>query len=451
MPIGKPLVEEYNVAVEHEYIECFANNRSILDSEWKSPYSDAKDLLVKVGQEFIARHGDTKDLQYFYTEWFRQNKIFLGPLDRYKYIDSGGIYTGSQSVHNPGKEGYRYDILHPVTRKPCKQPLMGYRFPEETYKKLLADGRIIFGKDETKLIELKVYAHEYEAKLPSVIEIDGRSGANDLTNLFGEAQKFKNPKASALLQELLPYVVGKGDLIADFFAGSGTTAHALLRLNQTTRLGLRWLIVESGPNFAEIILPRIKKAAFSTEWLKGKPVDTKGPGVFFRAQVFEQYEDTLENLDLDPVPGESSRLLFDDPALALRYRLRQMSRELYCGIERFTTPCGYQLRSAGQGGESLPRAVDLVETLPYLLGMAVSRLYREPQGVVLLGQDRRGRSISILFRDGINPETTDWLIAKLDQHTADRIFTNDPASLNFEGSDRLEAIEAILAMQFGRE
>ena len=440
-----------NVAVEHEYIECFANNRSILDSEWKSPYSDAKDLLIKVGQEFIARHGDTKDLQYSYTEWFRQNKIFLGPLDRYKYIDLEGVYTGSQSVHNPGKEGYRYDIIHPVTRKPCKQPLMGYRFPEETYKKLLADGRIIFGKDETKLIELKVYAHEYEAKLPSVIEIDGRSGANDLTNLFGEAQKFKNPKASALLQELLPYVVGKGDLIADFFAGSGTTAHALLRLNQTTRLGLRWLVVESGPNFAQIILPRIKKAAFSTEWLKGKPVDAKGPGVFFRAQVFEQYEDTLENLDIDPVPGVSSGLLFDNPALALRYRLRQISRELYCGIERFTTPFGYQLRSASQGGESLPREVDLVETLPYLLGMAVSRLYREPQGVVLLGQDRRGRSISIFFRDGINPETTDWLIAKLDQHPADRVFTNDPASLNFEGSDRLEAIEAIVVTQFGRE
>ena len=440
-----------NIAIEHEYIECFANNRSILDSEWKSPYSDPKDLLVKVGQEFIARHGDSKDLQYFYTEWFRQNKIFLGPLEGYKFIDKGGIYAGSRSVHNPGKEGYRYDILHPVTRKPCKQPLMGYRFPEETYKKLLADGRIIFGKDETKLIELKVYAHEYEAKLPSVIEIDGRSGANDLTNLFGEAQKFKNPKASALLQELLPYVVGKGDLIADFFAGSGTTAHALLRLNQTTRLGLRWLVVESGPNFAQIILPRIKKAAFSTEWLKGKPVDAKGPGVFFRAQVFEQYEDTLENLDIDPVPGESSGLLFDDPALALRYRLRQISRELYCGIEGFTTPFGYQLRGAGQGGESLPRAVDLVETLPYLLGMAVSRLYREPQGVVLLGQDRRGRSISIFFRDGINPETTDWLIAKLDQHPADRVFTNDPASLNFEGSDRLEAIEAIVVTQFGRE
>ena len=56
------------------------------------------------------------------------NKFQLGPLDRYKFIDKGGIYTGSQSVHNPGKDGYRYDVIHPLTSKPCKEPLMGYRF-----------------------------------------------------------------------------------------------------------------------------------------------------------------------------------------------------------------------------------------------------------------------------------------------------------------------------------
>ena len=120
-----------NVAVEHEYVECFANNRTILESEWKSPYSDAKELLSKIGRELVDKCSNTKELQHVYTGWFKQNKFFLGPLDRYKYIDSKGIYTGSQSIHNPGKEGYRYDVIHPVTRKACKQPLKGYRFPED--------------------------------------------------------------------------------------------------------------------------------------------------------------------------------------------------------------------------------------------------------------------------------------------------------------------------------
>jgi adenine-specific DNA-methyltransferase len=439
-----------NVAVEHEYVECFASNRTILESEWKSPYSDAKELIVRIGEELIEKHKNQPALRLAYQDWYKANKEFLGPLEGYKFIDGGGIYAGSRSVHNPGKEGYRYDIIHPTTQKACKQPLMGYRFPEDTYKQLLADGRIIFGNDETKLIELKVYAQEYEAKLPSVIEIDGRSGANDLTNLFGEAQKFKNPKASALLQELLPYAVGKGDLIADFFVGSGTTAHALMRLNQKYLLGLRWLVLEATQNLETIVIPRIKKAAFSTEWLKGKPIGAEGPGTFVRVQALEQYEDTLENLDFEPIAGDPSEILFENPAFALRYRLNQLTHDLYSGLARFTTPFGYQLKRAAMGVEVKSCAVDLIESLAYLLGMDISRLYRESHGVVILGHNRRGQTLAIFFRDGINPETAAWLVEKLALHPADRVFTNDPASLIFEGAERLEAIEAVFARQFVR-
>lgn len=448
-----------NVAVEHEYVETFAKNRTLLESEWKSPYSDAKDLLVRLGQELVEKHGDTPALRKAYQEWLKTKKEFLGPLEGYKFIEKGGIYAGSRSVHNPGKEGYRYDVIHPKIGKPCKQPLMGYRFPEDTYKKLHADQRIIFGEDETKLIELKVYAHEYEAKLPSVIELDGRSGANDLTNLFGEAQKFKNPKASALLQELVPYAAGKGDLVADFFLGSGTTAHALMRLNKQVALGLRWLGVEASFNFEALVVPRVKKAAFSTEWLKGRPNGFDGPGTFVRLQSLEQYDDTLESLHAEISHGESGELLFQDAAFALEYRLDAESRSLYCGVGRFSTPFGYQLNRAEGGGEAQPHDVDLIESIPYLLGLDVDRLYREVQGVVLLGRNRRKQSVAVFFRDttpspspggGGEDLSAEWVKTKQAEHPADRVYTNDPASLSFEGCDRFEAIEAIFALQFGR-
>ncbi|MBP6809365.1 MAG: hypothetical protein KA125_13930, partial [Chromatiaceae bacterium] len=102
------------------------------------------------------------------------------------------------------------------------------------------------------------------------------------------------------------------------------------------------------------------------------------------------------------------------------------------------------------GGEAQSCAVDLIESLAYLLGMDIGRLYRESNGVVLLGHNRRGQSLAIFFRDGINPETTPWLTEKLALHPAERVFTNDPASLDFEGAERLEAIEAIFARQFMR-
>lgn len=220
-----------NIATEHEYILCYAKNKDFIDSEWKSPVSDAKDELIKIGTELIEQYSG-EELQSAYTVWFKENKQFLGKLDRYKYIDQGGVYTGSQSVHNPGKEGYRYDIIHPVTQKPCKQPLMGYRFPESTMQDLLDNGKILFGDDEDKIVELKVYAKDYVDKLPSWIELDGRLGAYDLRELFGKVP-LKNPKPVQLIAQILPFVTKADDIILDSFAGSGTTMHAVMQLNKS--------------------------------------------------------------------------------------------------------------------------------------------------------------------------------------------------------------------------
>ncbi|EIG0475268.1 site-specific DNA-methyltransferase, partial [Escherichia coli] len=172
-----------NIAVEHEYIIVYTKNKEQLISEWKSNISDVKNLLVNIGEEFASKYTGN-ELQEKYTQWYREHRSELWPLDRYKYIDKDGIYTGSQSVHNPGKEGYRYDIIHPKTKKPCKQPLMGYRFPLDTMDRLLSEEKIIFGDDENKIIELKVYAKDYKQKLSSVIHLDGRVATNELKELF---------------------------------------------------------------------------------------------------------------------------------------------------------------------------------------------------------------------------------------------------------------------------
>jgi len=223
-----------NVAVEHEYALLYSRSRDSIDSIWKSKLSDIKEKVIKVGDEFISTYPDSEVRQRAYSEWFKKNKKYLWPLDRYKFIDEGGIYTGSQSVHNPGKEGYRYDVLHPETNKPCKEPLMGYRFPENTMKDLLEKGKILFGEDESKIIELKVYAFEYQEKLSSVLDLDGRLGAYDLRQLFPKLKKtFTNPKPVRLLTHYFQYILNAPqDIILDFFSGSGTTAHAVLDLNK---------------------------------------------------------------------------------------------------------------------------------------------------------------------------------------------------------------------------
>lgn len=221
-----------NIATEHEYVVVYAKSKTNLEPVWKSSLSDVKDILVNIGNELIQKYEDEKVLQEKYSEWFKANKAQLWPLENYKFIDKQGVYSGERGVHNPGKEGYRYDIIHPVTKKPCKQPLMGYRFPESTMKKMIDEGRIIFGEDEDKLVEIKVYAKDFEQKLSSVINLDGRSGANELKELFPEVTKiFTNPKTIKLLENLISFVTSSDDIIVDFFSGSGSTAHAVMKLN----------------------------------------------------------------------------------------------------------------------------------------------------------------------------------------------------------------------------
>ena len=261
-----------NIAVEHENIVCFAKNKSFLETAWKSKISDVKEKLISVGKKFIDKYADQNDLQKAYSDWLKDNKPYLSPLDRYKYIDKDGVYTGSQSVHNPGREGYRYDVIHPDTKKACKEPLMGYRFPKETMDDLLKNKKILFGADHTKIIELKVYAHEYEDKLSSVIHLDGRVGPYELREFFPEVTKiFDNPKPIQLISQLLSFPTEKDSVIVDFFGGSGTTAEAVMRLNAEDGGSRQFILVQ----IPQPIDPKKQKEAhsFVTDTL-GKPEAT---------------------------------------------------------------------------------------------------------------------------------------------------------------------------------
>lgn len=269
-----------NIAIEHEYVLCYAKNKERLLREWKSANLAVKEKLLKIGEEFVRKHPDPAERQKEYTKWFRQNKDFLWPFDRYKYIDDGGIYTGSQSVHNPGKEGYRYDVLHPVTGKPCVQPLMGYRFPKETLDDLLTQNRVLFGDDESKIIELKLYVKDYRAKLASLFELDGRIGTYEIKELFPDDKRpFDFPKPTGLIEELLSFTTSGDDLILDSFAGSGTTGHAVLKLNRADSQRRRFILIEMKPAIArEIAAERVRRVAEGYKNAKGEKVEGLGGG-----------------------------------------------------------------------------------------------------------------------------------------------------------------------------
>ena len=299
-----------NISVEHEHITCFARSKGRLESSWKSATLPVKETLIKVANDYIDRHADLEERQRAYSRWHREHKHQLGPLERYKYIDDHGVYTGSQSVHNPGREGYRYDVFHPDTGKPCKQPLMGYRFPPETMKKMLLEDRILFGSSHQKI---KLYAQEYKAKLPSVIELDTRLGSYELRDIFSSKKRvFEYPKPSQLIREILSFATDTDSVVIDSFAGSGTTAHAVLALNNQDGGTRRFILVECEDYVDSITAERVRRVVNGIPKAKDKALQAGLGGSFsyFQLGAAMRQESLLDGSNLPDYETLAGYLFF---------------------------------------------------------------------------------------------------------------------------------------------
>ncbi len=209
-------------------------------------------------------------------------------------------------------------------------------------------------------------------------------GTNLLTDMFGDAHKFTFPKSVHAVAECLK-VCGlkmqkENSIMLDFFAGSGTTAHAVISLNREDKGSRRYILIEQGEYFDTVLVPRIQKVVFSQDWKSGRP-STPRAGVShgFKVLKIESYEDTLNNLALTRA-GEQTNLL-DNLAPAVRddYLLRYMmdveTRGSLLSVADFRKPFDYKLRVAvDSAGAAEERPVDLVETFSYLIGLTVKTI-----------------------------------------------------------------------------
>jgi len=232
------------VAMEHEYILCWAKSKASLPHEWTDPMPPAKQLMLDAYESIKLETSAPAEIQRRFRFFIKENRAACAPLTHYDRVDATGPFTGSRKVHKPEKDGYFYDILHPKTGKPCKVPVRGYRYPPATMRKLLAGDRIIYGEDESQIIQIKEYLTDYAGKLKSVINMDSRVGANALEAIFGNRETFRGPKPVALLKYLFGFMTSGDDIVLDSFAGSGTTAHAVLEANQEDGCNRRFILVQ---------------------------------------------------------------------------------------------------------------------------------------------------------------------------------------------------------------
>jgi adenine-specific DNA-methyltransferase len=199
--------------------------------------------------------------------------------------------------------------------------------------------------------------------------------------------------------------------VLDFFAGSGTTGHAVINLNREDGGERKFVLVETAGYFDTVLLPRLKKVIFTPEWKDGKPKRMatneeaeRGPHVM-KVLRLESYEDTLNNLELKRTRAQGE-LLDRHAALredyVLRYMLDVESGESasLLDLERFEDPFHYRLNvSTGTAGETRPANVDLVETFNWLLGLGVKHMDTIRSFRVVQGMNPAGEKVLVIWRN----------------------------------------------------
>jgi len=135
-------------------------------------------------------------------------------------------------------------------------------------------------------------------------------GTNVLKNIFGELQTFSYPKSVYAVEDCLRAGnLDHNDIVIDYFAGSGTTGHAVINLNREDNSKRKYLLIEMGQYFDTVLKPRIQKVIYSEDWKDGKPVSRKGSSHAFKYITLESYEDTLNNLELKRDDDQEQALL----------------------------------------------------------------------------------------------------------------------------------------------
>ena len=238
-----------HISVSHEYILCyFKNAQYISDNKivWREKKQGLEDIYAKY-ESLKQQHGnDCEQIEKELKSWYKGLPDGHPAKDHahYSRVDENGIYF-ADNISWPGGGGPKYNILHPVTRKPVKIPSRGWLTNEVTMKEWIAQGRVAFGKDENGVPTLKSYLKDRELSVPySVFYKDGRAASKRLATLLGE-KVFENPKDEEIIQRIIQFSGAEdGDIIMDFFSGSATTAHALFLANADQNMNRNFILVQ---------------------------------------------------------------------------------------------------------------------------------------------------------------------------------------------------------------
>jgi adenine-specific DNA-methyltransferase len=362
-----------------EYVLCYAKNRSA----WIGNEVFAQRERDERYSTFILNR-DKDPSKWSFTSLLEEFSSFTGVEkarvrehlgDRFEEEMARFVADHADAVTQPvtvDRAGVGIDFLNAVLeseRRPNEVMVHHRESYPDVY--LVAGKKLIFYSDKLVLIgDRRVTAERASDIWTDVLP-------NDLHNEGGvELRKGKKPEA--LVARLLEMGSNEGDVILDFFAGSGTAPAS------AQKCGRRWIAVEMAPYFDDKPLRRMKNVLFGEGRGVSQNYGWQGGGAFKYARL-ESYEDTLNNLDTRRTPTQQSLLDAPDAQgengfweqFLLRYMLdvETLGSQSLLNVRAFQDPTAYKLKVKQPGSdESREVNVDLLETFNWLIGLSVKHI-----------------------------------------------------------------------------
>ncbi len=328
----------------HEYMLVWARDKNALDEKvkrlaktpewegskgrWRKRKEGADEILTAYAEAKLEHGDDLKQIQKVMAQFFRDlPKGHPAKKINYRKIDEQGVYRDTGDISWPGGGGPRYEVLHPITGKPCQIPSRGWGYSEESMKDLIAKGKVSFGATHKKVPSLIYRLDEMESQVQtSVVQRDGRNATDVIEALLGK-NEFQNPKDHEMLAELFNLVTWRDPnaLIFDPYAGSGTTGHAVLAMNAEDGGQRRFVLVENGDptnkkiprdQYTDVLTAERVRRVISGRWADGSERPALETGFTFyearksvnKKMIMESTRENLADIILQIVEEDSNRI-----------------------------------------------------------------------------------------------------------------------------------------------
>ena len=440
--------------------ETWGTQNFVSDIIWNSRKSVSSDTLISIATNHTTFYAADREVLDSHKSDFRlrQSAANFSNPD----ADPRGPWTLDPMDAPNVRENLTYVIVNPKTgREFSPPPGRCWRFEQWRSEELISEGRIVFGRNGNARPQYKRYLSEAlkAGATPSTLWDDVKTTTDAtrmMLNMFGSSlprnliDKIK-PKPVELVERCALLLALDGDTVLDFFSGSGTTGHAVLRLNREDGLRRRFAMIEMGDYFDTVMLPRLKKAIFAPDWRDGKPAKaaseedaTRGPRIIKYVRL-ESYEDALNNIEFAET-GLQRMMEIED--YLIKYMMEWETREsaTLLNVEQLSRPFDYRLATYANGNGGSERA-DVAETFNYLLGLRVQtrKVYHDDERNYLVYRGTAdGQETVVIWRD-----TEDWkpadfrrdeqfLIAKKIAEDVDIVYANGICFL--DGAQALEPL-----------